>query len=216
MKERILSALTVLLVALTLITLSCGPQTKTVAEPLPAQAKKPFVTEPGHVLTADDFGFTEMEMRILEEKGIANIASAEVASRIAGFKVVVPAYIPEGFHEGKFMVHLFDEGMPEEPKPKSNYIQVHQYYTWSGEKFPMFLLIQGSHRFGIGGSEPTEICGHPGERKYTKADPEDETPYSKLALGWENDGRYYAIIAILGENLDEATLEKIACSVGTN
>jgi hypothetical protein len=216
MNWRILSALMVLLAALTLIMLGCGPQTAKVTEPLSTQAEKPVVTEPGQVLTADELGLTEEEMRMLEEKGIANVASAEVASRIAGFKVAVPAYIPEGFREGKFMVYLSGGGMPEELKQKFNNTQVHQSYTWSGEKYPMFLLIQGPHKFGIGGGEPAEICGRPGERTFTKADPEDEIPYDKLTLGWESDGRSYAITAIMGENLEEATLEKIACSVGTD
>ena len=213
MNWRILSALTVFLAVVTLVTPGCGNQTTKVTEPLSTQAEKPFVTESGQVLTAADLGLTEEEMRMLEEKGIANVASAEVASRIAGFKVAVPSYIPEGFHEGKFIVQLSGGGMPEELKPKFNNTQVNQYYTWSGEKYPMFLLIQGPHKFGIGGSEPTEIRGSPGERRFTKADPEDETPYDKLALAWESDGIYYAIISVLGENLEEATLEKIACSV---
>lgn len=214
MKWRILSALMVLLAVVTPIPLGCSNQTTKVPGPLPTQAEKPVVTETGQVLTAGDLGLTEVEMRMLEEKGIANVTSAEVASRIAGFKVAVPAYIPEGFRAGKFMVQLSGGGMPEELKPKFNNTQVHQYYTWSGEKYPMFLVIQGPHKFGIGGGEPTEIGGRPGERKFTKANPEDETPYDQLALGWESDGRYYAIIAVLGENLEEATLEKIACSVG--
>jgi len=208
--------LVVLLAALTLIPLGCGPKTAKVTEPLSIQVEKPFVTESGQVLTADDLGLTEVEMQMLEERGIANVASAEVASRISGFRVAVPAYIPEGFREGVFMVQLSGGGMPEELKPKFNNTQVHQYYTWSGEKYPMFLLIQGPHKFGIGGSEPAEICGRPGERKFTKADPGHETPYDHLALGWESDGIYYAIIAVMGENLEEATLEKIACSVGTD
>ena len=216
MNWRILSALTVLLAALTLITLGCGSQTTKITEPLSTQTEKPFVTESGQVLTADDLGLTEAEMRMLEEKGIANVASVEVASRIAGFKVAMPAYIPEGFRAGKFMVQLSGGGMPEELKPKFNNTQVNQYYTWSGEKYPMFLVTQSPHKFGISGSEPAEICGRPGERTFTKAEPGDETPYDQLALGWESDGICYAIIALLGENLDEATLEKIACSVDTD
>ena len=216
MNWRILSTLTVFLAVVTLIMLGCGNQTTKVTEPLSTQAEKPYLTESGQVLTADDLGLTEAEMRMLEEKGIANVASAEVASLIAGFKVAVPAYIPEGFRAGKFMVQLSGGGMPEELKPKFNNTQVNQYYTWSGEKYPMFLLIQGPHEFGISGSEPTEICGRPGERTFTKAEPGDETPYDQLTLGWESDGICYAIIAVLGENLDEATLEKIACSVDTD
>jgi hypothetical protein len=213
MTWRILSALIVLLAALTLITLGCVNQTAKVTEPLSTQAEKLFVTESGQVLSADDLGLTQAEMCMLEEKGIADVASAEVASLIAGFKVAMPAHIPEGFCAGKFMVQLSGGGMPEELKPKFDNTQVNQYYTWPGEKYPMFLVTQSPHKFGISGSEPTEICGRPGERTFTKAEPGDETPYDHLALGWESEGRYYAIIAVLGENLEEATLEKIACSV---
>ena len=214
MREKILSLLVVLLVFLTLISVSCRLQSPEPEEVLsPPGAETLASSEEADYL---GLGLTEAEIQMLKEKGIANVASAEVASRIADFKVAVPVYIPEGFREGKFMVQLSGGGMPEELKPKFNNTQVHQYYTRSGEKYPMFLLIQGPHKFGIGGSEPTEIRGSPGERRFTKADPEDETPYDKLALAWESDGIYYAIISVLGENLDEATLEKIACSVGTD
>jgi hypothetical protein len=70
-------------------------------------------------------------MQRLKEEGIADVSSAEVVSRIAGFKVAVPAYVPEGFRAGRFMVQLSGGGMTEELKPKFNDTQVNQYYTWS-------------------------------------------------------------------------------------
>jgi hypothetical protein len=214
MKVKILSLLVVTLVSLTLVSAGCQLQYQEPEEvSLPPSVETSASSEEAKY---SGLGLTEEEIQILKKRGIANVASVEVASRIAGFKVAVPSYIPEGFRAGKFMVQLSGGGMPEELKPKFNNIQVNQYYTWSGEKYPMFLLIQGPHKFGISGSEPTEICGRPGERTITKADPRDETAYDTLSLGWESGGIYYAIIAVLGENLDEATLEKIACSVGTN
>lgn len=49
----------------------------------------------------------------------------------------------------------------------------------------------------------------------SNTDFKDGELYDKLALGWENGGMYYALIAVLGENLEEPTLEQIACSVRT-
>jgi hypothetical protein len=79
----------------------------------------------------------------------------------------------------------------------------------------MFLVTQSTYTFTISGSEPMEICGRPGERTFTEADPGNGIHYDKLAFGWESNSIFYAIIAVLGENLDEATLEKIACSIST-
>jgi hypothetical protein len=161
-------------------------------------------------------GLTEEQIEVLKTQGIAHVASAEVAYKIAGFKVGTPEYIPHGFNAGKFIVHLSGAGLLEQLKPNFNKTLVSQYYTWDGEKYPMFVIMQGLFKFGIGGSLPTEICGHPAARAFTKANPQAGVLYDKLELGWENEGICYVITSVLGKNFDEATLMKIACSTRIN
>ena len=158
-------------------------------------------------------GLTEEEIRALEERGIANVDSAEIASEIVGFQVALPSYVPEDFRPGKFMVSLSGVGMPEELKPKFNNNQVHWVYAWVENGEIMIFLIQAVHKSGIGGSEAAEICGQPGERKFSKADPQNGREYDMLSIAWEIDGSYFMITATLGGPLDEAEVEKVACSV---
>ena len=158
-------------------------------------------------------GLTEEESHMLEERGIANVDSAETASIIAGFQVALPSYVPEGFRPGKFMVSLSGAGLPEELKPKFNNNQVHRTYTWEENGEIMILLIQAVHKSGIGGGEAAEICGQPGERRFTKADPQQGREYDTLSIAWEISGSYFIINATLGGPLDEAEVEKVACSI---
>jgi hypothetical protein len=159
-------------------------------------------------------GLTEDEIRMLEESGVANVDSAEVASKIAGFEVVVPAYVPEGFQPGKFSISISGAGLPESMRPKFNNTKVQQTYTYQEDKEVGILLIRSPHEFGIGGGEPAEVCGQTGERAFTKADPANGQPHDTVTLCWEKNGIYYALTGVLGGTLDEAEMEKIACSIG--
>jgi hypothetical protein len=148
------------------------------------------------------------------EQGVWNVATLEEASQIAGFPVATPAYLPEGFYRGSnIMVSQPGAGLPEDIKPKFSNMIVEQFYYYQGDDSVMFILTQTQHKSGIGGSEPTEICGRPAERAYQEANPQRKYPSPMLTLGWENDGSYYQITGTLVGPLDEATLEKIACSV---
>lgn len=219
MKRGILSILFACLTVLFLSLVACGTKTSENADVTPSPDAETPVVSPSGEVDYSSLGLTEVQIRMLEENGIANVDSAELASKIAGFRVTAPAYIPEGFHMGKFMITLSGAGLPEEMKPKFNATKVQQVYTWQGEKSPMIILIQAPHKFGVGGvgrSEPVEICGYPGERAFSEADPEHGLPYAKLAFSWVNDGIYYAITGVLGETLDEASLEKMACSIHTD
>jgi hypothetical protein len=214
MKLRLISFLVILSAVMVIIVDLCLSRQQETADKLPVQSTQTEIS--ANEADYSNLGLTEEEIQQLRQKGIANVATAEAASKIAGFKVAVPGYIPDSFTAGKFIVQLSGAGLPDELKPKFNNTQVQQYYTWDGEKYPMFLITQCPHIFGISGSEPTEICGHPGERTFTAANPQSGVPYDKLTLGWENKGLFYVITSVLGKNLDEATVVKIACSVRTD
>jgi hypothetical protein len=197
---------------LCLVLTACGP-----AEPEPSETTPDSSLEtsimPSEETSYAGLGLTEEEIRMLEERGVANVDSAEVASKIAGFEVTVPAYVPDGFIPGKYMITISGAGLPEEMSPKFNNTEVMQVFTYREDRNIMIVLIQSPQQFRIGGSESAEICGQPGERKFTEADPANNQPYGKLTLGWEKDGTYYSLTGILCEALDEAKMEKMACSI---
>ncbi len=202
MKGRITCLLAGCLFILSLMTTACASPAPDEPEPTLDEAEKPQL---------------EQMEKELAERGVLNVSTLEEAAEIAGFSVATPAYVPEGFYRGSnIMVTQLGGGLPEDMKPKFTAINVEMSYYWQEDDSVMFMLTQTKHKFGIGGSEPTEICGGQGERKFQEADPQRRNPNPVLTLGWENDGRYYNITGILAGLLDEETLEKIACSVGTD
>jgi hypothetical protein len=198
MKGKILSLLVGCLL-LSLILIACS-------SPAPEE-QKPTLTE-------EQLGQMEKETA---EKGIWNVDTLEAASQIADFTVATPGYLPEGFYRGSnIMVTQLGGGLPEEIRPKFPSMTVQQFYYYQGDDSVMFMLQQTQHKTGLGGGEPAEVCGRQGERTYLEADPRRKYPSPILILAWENNGNYYQIIGTLAGPIDEATLEKIACSVGTD
>jgi hypothetical protein len=203
-----------LFLMLALVLVACGsPESEPLETTQPVDAGTSVA--PSEETDYGGLGLTEDEIKMLEERGIVNVDSAEVASKIAGFEVAVPAYVPNGFQPGKFSITISGAGLPESMRPKFNNTKVQRVYTRQGDSDIMILLIQSPQQFGIGGGELAEICGQTGERSFSPADPVNGQPYDKLTLGWEKDGTYYALTGMLSGTLDMAEMEKMACSVGT-
>lgn len=203
-----------LFLLLSLFLVACGsPESGPSETTQPADAG--ISVAPSGEIDYGGLGLTEDEIRMLEERGIANIDSVEVASKIAGFEVAVPAYLPEGFQPGKFSISISGAGLPESIRPKFNNTKVQRAYAWQEDGDIGILLIQSPQQFGIGGGEPADICGQMGEIAFSPADPAKGQLYDYLTLGWEKDGVYYALTGTLTGMLDEAEVEKIACSIGT-
>ncbi len=211
MKKSALSLGLFFVLVLSLTLIACNPQEvepSEITSPLADEASVAPAEETGY----EGLGLTEDEIKLLEERGVANVASVEVASKIAGFTVAVPAYLPDDFKPGKYMISISGAGLPSEMAPKFNNTQVQRTYSHEDGQ-TMFLIIQATQSFVIGGSEPVDLCGQPAERKFTPAAPSDSPAYDKLTFSWEQDGLYYAITGFLSENLDEEELKKIACSI---
>jgi hypothetical protein len=156
---------------------------------------------------------TEQEkQQMWEEKGTYNAETIEEASRIAGFQVASPSYIPEGFARFQNInVTRLGGGLPEGMKPKFSAINVEQMWRWDADRSTTFMLTQSQHKFGIGGDqEQVEIGG----LQVTRAVTQTEPPRPNVGYAWEKDGSYFGLFGYLGGPLDEATLEKIVLSVG--
>ena len=219
MKRKLLYLFSGCLITLLLTLTACNSTKQEETKPTditPSPSITPETPAPGNV-DYSALGWTEDEIRLWEERGVAYADSAEVASLIAGFEVHHPAYIPDDFSSGEFAVLLSGAGMPEEFKPKFNNTQVHQSFTWQEDRRVVVFLIYAVHPTGLGGVEPADICGYQGERSFTEADPDnDNRPYAMLSLAWGANGRYYILTGTLGGPLDEETIEKIACSITTD
>ena len=153
---------------------------------------------------------TPEEEEQMAQQGVVNVDTVADASRIAGFPVVEPAYIPEGFSGGSFSVLHHGANPPEDMKTKFIWINVERIWAWEGEERIIFVLTQSQHKSNIIGSEPAEICGRQGQRWFDAA--HDDMP-ARLAFGWEDDGNYFSLFGMLAGPLDEETLMQIACSV---
>ncbi len=168
--------------------------------------------------TADssiEYGMTEEEAAQMAELGYVNVDNVADASRIAGYPVAVPTYVPEGFIPevligGVFSVSQLGATLPEDIGPEVKPVDVYQGYIWQKDESVRFDLTQINLGLSLGESEPAEFCGRSGQRYYREA--EGDMP-ALVVLGWEVDGISYYLTGTLADPLDEATLEQIACSV---
>jgi hypothetical protein len=144
----------------------------------------------------------------LEEKGIVFVDTIKQAADLAGFQVLTPSFIPDGFN----FMHITVEktGAVSSQPPKASRYIVSVYYTQrEGFRLPeqsWFSLVQATSDLSNYRSEPVEICGKPARRELMTAD-------NKLMISWQSDSTYYAVIGPLNDLLDEDAMEKIACSV---
>jgi hypothetical protein len=215
MKSSSLFFLMVVIGYLTLLTTACSGVTTQVSF-VTSTRSETFISGSGQELPVDGLGLTEEQVQILKEKGIVDVDSVKVASLIAGFDVATPDCVPEGFSAGKFIVQLSGAGLPEALKPKFNNTRVDQYFTRPGEKFPMFVVTQSPHQFGISGSEPIMICGRTFERIVSRVTLSDAAVHDRLELSWDAGGVSYIIVAVLGEELNEASTANVACSLSAD
>jgi hypothetical protein len=171
------------------------------------------VSTPGGIDYAA-LGMTPEEVQQWEERGSANVDTLEAASVLAGYKVLTPAYIPNGFYRQKnIIVTNLGGGLPEGMKPKFSMIIVETIYFLKGNDTVMFDVRQSNGKEGLGGGQPAEICGMQGEKQYLPADPQRKYPGRILVLEIQKNGYSFSIYATLAGPLDEATIEKIFCSV---
>ena len=157
-----------------------------------------------------EYGMTEAEEAQMAEVGYVNADNAAEASRIAGFPVAVPAYIPEGFVSDVFSVSQLGATLPEGIGPEDKPVNVAQTFQGPEGTKSIFSLVQSDLGLSLGDSEPAEFCGYSGLRYYREADGEQPP---MVVLGWEVDGIGYTLAGNLYGPVDEATLVEIACSV---
>lgn len=133
-----------------------------------------------------------------------SVPSVEEATRLAGYQVSTPTFLPEGF-----------EDTPDEITVEARYTNRPKVVTqiWSVDRDVFLLLVQDPSLDGIGGAEEAVVCGVPGERAYYEATSDRA---AVLALYWRIGDMAYSLTGTLKGTLDEETLVKVACSIATN
>jgi len=187
MKKLIISLL--LLVCL-LVPISCTPASESEVE-----EEKPTLTKE--------------QKELWVERGVLPVSTIEEASRLVGYQVATPTFIPEGFLPGDFELNQL--GFPPQLGGEwgDGKRVVQRQWTWSGDRKIHFLVIQFQGTLESVQGEPSEVCGHSGKREFF----EEGREYPLLVLNWWDGDMVYPVGGSLGGPLTEEILHQIACSV---
>jgi hypothetical protein len=151
------------------------------------------------------------KQREWEQKGLYVAETLDEASRVTGYRVNVPSFIPEGFSRaGKFDIYYLGTGRPRgSPESTGTYIA----QSWKRDEDPsiIFILWQSPYDLGISRGTSIEVGGNPGNRIMWPA--ENGRP-ARVTIAWKSGGMFYSLVGILSGPLDESVLMKIASSAG--
>jgi hypothetical protein len=183
-------------------------------EPDPAPYVKTPVNTPSTPLSLEE------ATKQLKEQGFTLTDTVEKASKLVGYSVAVPSFIPEGFmpkdnneRSGIFMISQIGSG--SNPATVFPY-EVSQYYSpsqYARERVPFFVTFQSTQEMSTAGVklEDIKIGGRPGKKSLIAA--RGNNP-AILDLYWSDGILNYRLEGELSGILDEATLIKVAASIG--
>jgi hypothetical protein len=161
----------------------------------------------------------------LKETGSTFVDTIEKASRLTGYPVTMPAFVPEGFapwvivNSGTFNIYTLRRsavpGSPASQLPPFPYDVQQWFVQTQGRSIankPFFMITQSRNKIqGVGGSEePVDIGGHLGKKSVL---PASDNNTARLGLSWSDGTMYYVMEGTLTGPLDEATLVKVASSM---
>ncbi len=152
---------------------------------------------------------TEEQQELWVERGVLPVSTIEEASRLVGYPVATPTFIPEGFLPGDFELNQL--GFPPQLGGEwgDGKRVVQRQWTWSGDREIHFLVIQFQGTEESVRGEPSDICGRTGKREFF----EEGREHPLLVLHWWDGDIVYSVGNSLGDPLTEEILHKIACSV---
>jgi len=157
---------------------------------------------------------TEEQKELWVERGVLPVSTIEEASRLVGYQVATPTFIPEGFLPGDFELNQL--GFPPQLGGEwgDGKRVVQRQWTWLDDPKINILLIQHPDTDENVSGEPIEVCGHSGGREFFEAEKGREHPL--LVLHWWDGDMVYSLGGSLGGPLTEEILHEIACSVKAN
>jgi len=146
----------------------------------------------------------------LAEKGVVIVSSLEEASRIAGYQVSTPTFLPRNLECKRIRVVQLNNPYvlsgKSEPRPRP----VEQH--WVSQDGSSLLLIQSPGMSDIDNlhREPIKIAGVNGCKLLYEA---TENVPAAIEFHWKVDGMGYAMCGTITESLDEQILLNIANSI---
>lgn len=153
----------------------------------------------------------------LNRDGLVFTNNVETASKLTGYPVKTPSYVPEGyslaaFPEGSFQV--FRLGVTDIPiktdSPEFPY-SVLQYFYKSGKivsNEPFFSIDQSRNQISGPGEEPVTINGFQGKKGIF-----NENSRAMIYISWNDGTTSFVLTSWLTDTLDELTLLRIAASM---
>jgi len=154
-------------------------------------------------------GLTEEQQELWVERGVVPVATIEEASRMTGYQVATPGFLPVDYLVGCFQLSQLGHPPQLGGEWGDGKIVVHRNWSWQGPGGGSVFLNQFQGTEESVGGEPFEVCGYPGKREFHEADRE----YPLLVLHWWDGEMVYSLGGVLAAPLTEDVLLKIACSV---
>jgi hypothetical protein len=159
----------------------------------------------------------------IKETGSTFVDTVEKASKLTGYPVATPAFVPDGFaprvivNSSSFNIYQIGFNAPRPGTPVSQPpfpYDVQQTYAQTQGRLtnePFFMITQSRNNIGIAGDkQPVDIGGHPGEKSLI---PASGNSSARLTFNWINGTMHYVMMGTLTGPLDEATLIKVAASM---
>lgn len=205
------------LLAISMVVLSLAQLTACKSQ-VPEATPTPVVTDQS---TSTPLTLEQAEQQ-LKEKGSTFVDTIEKASRLTGYQVAIPAFIPESFaprvivNSSSFNIYQIGFGLSSTRTTEFPYDVLQWFVQTQGRSIqnePFFMITQSRNKIqGVGGGEePVDIGGNPGKKSVLPA--VDKRP-TRLGLSWNDGTMYYVMEGTLTGPLDEATLVKVASSMG--
>jgi putative transposase len=167
-KTIIKALMAVALAAVLILPVGCTQEVRSTRKQSEAVSPSPSTTATTAPTT---------EPRVWNPKTIAE------AEQITGYDIYTPSYIPAGFVPGSSIM-IGTIGFGE----NSHKTVTHKWWLPDDHK-TYFSLIQNPGYFEIGGGEPAEVNGKPGQRAFLQDPKEPDVP-AELTLAWEQEGAF--------------------------
>ena len=168
------------------------------------------------ICNPEDEPFTQASKEAFwAEYGVWRATTLEEASEVAGFEVVSPDFIPEGFCRS-LHIEVEDRCIPlsEIIEDCDMPVWVTQYWSWLGNEslepseYPILVLTQSPGNIGTG-DKPTEV----GEYPATVDHEGGEVALFSVVLYWEIDGMHFLLGGHINAPLTEELLYEVAASI---
>lgn len=194
--------------ALAVLLAACGQVPVTASAP-------PSSTAPAASANIDyaALGMSATDIQLWQEQGVANVATPDAASVLAGFTVKTPSYLPVGMGAPFPYTVLNNAPMLKRTGSSADPLVSVRQVWGNGTQGTWIMLLESARPFDhdTGTPTPTRLCGLTVQ---TGTNPGDSGTWPGARFfHWEQDGVTFDLTGLLTRPISEADLEKVACSL---